>query len=121
MAGYADGEGCIRWSGSGRPGCGTPYLGMTNTDRAILDTYQRTFGGHVGLNTRARPGYRTVFQWQVHGSSALAAITSLLPYLREKAPQARIVLALPGIRPHARLSLIAELKRLKHVDQGTDS
>jgi hypothetical protein len=99
-AGFIDGEGCFRYDT-------TPRLTVSNTHLPTLRWLKRLFGvGSVSAsgNHRGRPQFR----WLVSGENAIEVIEELVPYLREKKPQAQLVLDIREREPSDR----AELKKL---------
>ena len=114
-AGFFDGEGCIGL-----------YCGKSGWNHKItlsqkriepLKDLERLFGGRAHLRTDK------AHQWDICGSQAAAFLTAVLPFLRNKARQARLYLvsrALTGrrsaIRRKARLMIMDLIKKDKHED-----
>ena len=109
LAGFIDGEGCIRINGGS-----TPYVSVTNKSLPVLLAIQAVYGGNV------RHCGSGAFRHETTGDRALHILRSIQPYLREKLPQAELVLRFRETVPgsHARTSLIRTLSDLKRVDYG---
>jgi hypothetical protein len=97
-AGLFDGEGSIVIGCGKRPDRRAPQywlqVGITNTDREIIDWLLATFGGHVSDNSHApsRRRQRPCWAWRVMSNEAATFLESILPYLRIKREQALIAL-----------------------------
>lgn len=122
LAGFFDGEGCVQFQKNANPtpGTGGIRISIMNTDRKILQQFQQSFKGSLRLAKRRVSGYRTIFQWYAGGDNARRALRLLIPYLREKRPQAELALRLCAMAPADRLPGMAQLKALKRVDQGVN-
>jgi hypothetical protein len=129
-AGFLDGEGCF----SANLDDGRGHIGVycSNTYRPTLVWLQGLFGGSV---SKAKPGNgRPLYQWSLVGLKAHEACCALAPYLREKAPQAALLISIQQLlykskgprdpqdrrKPHPdvvaeRHRLNSILKELKHV------
>ena len=107
FAGYIDADGCLRFA------AGTPRIEVGGLQPFVLRELAACFGGTVRLrNATPRP----FWSWGVAGAQAHAAIGRLLPYLRVKAGQARLVLAACRLPPGSRRdSVVAEIRALKRV------
>jgi len=89
-AGFLDGEGCF-WVGRGWK------IGVScaNTDLSVIRWLQNNFGGSIFKPRPLRkPNHRPVWTWQVVGHSARELCAYVTPYLREKAPQALLLVSL---------------------------
>lgn len=114
IAGFVDGEGCIRAAGD--------YLGLSmqvsNTVRAPLLFMQEVFGGSVrGYGTpkktaSGRMGKRA-YLWSIHGESAVKVLLALLPYLIVKKQEAILGIALTAAKGHERVDIAVKLKIAK--------
>lgn len=108
-AGYLDGEGYFTFGGS-------PTVGVSNTHLPSLKFLRGLYGGTVGRKTFGDDRTRPAYEWRCYGKNAVAVIQAVLPFLREKAPQAMIVLHLAATKPGPeREALAAKLSRLKRV------
>ena len=119
LAGVTDGEGCFGYDS------GSVRFTVTNTYRPMCERFRAAFGGQVRQlkGKDNEPGHRTQFSWRASGEEARAAMREMLPYLDEKAAQAKLLLLMWDLRkvPGSTNKLNAELKRLKRIDYGTDS
>lgn len=121
VAGFIDGEGCFQYET-------TAKIHVKNTYKPILNMLKRKFGGKVapssyrGQPANWRPGYR----WVICGESTVKVIQSVLKYLVEKKPQAKLVIKINALKSHRfrplsednkikKAEFIKELKRLKHL------
>jgi hypothetical protein len=113
IAGFLDGEGCFSWKTGNKEYQGAPRIDCSNTYLPILDTIRRRFGGSIYKRKPPEDNCRQVWQWTATGPNARGAIRLLLPYLIEKAEQARLLLAAWGREPQDRPAILAHIKALK--------
>lgn len=73
---------------------------VVNTNLPILEDFQRAFGGVVAIHSTGDDRSRLSWEWRCYGDTAAAALTALLPLLREKAPQAYLGLHFRTLSPH---------------------
>ncbi len=92
-------------------------MGCSNTHLPSLRFLAGLYGGTVSRKTRKdRRAHRQAYEWRCHGDRARACIHAVLPFLREKAPQAMLVLQLAQTKPGPeRAALALKLSRLKRV------
>jgi hypothetical protein len=83
-AGFIDGEGCFRIESNG-----AVAIRVVNTHRPTLEFLQGLLGGSVAA--RKQRINKPQYLWAVYGDNALSATELLLPYLREKRPQAELL------------------------------
>ncbi|WP_029083382.1 LAGLIDADG family homing endonuclease [Bradyrhizobium sp. th.b2] len=89
-AGYLDGEGCFTVGDNWRI-----FVTCTNTCREAIEWLRDVFGGTVsGPSKVSKANWRPTFQWKITARQAATFIEALLPYLREKKPQAELLLQL---------------------------
>jgi hypothetical protein len=96
-AGLFDGEGSIV-IGCARPPraggrVGIRYwlqVGVTNTDRELVEWLLSTYGGHISDNSHAngRAGWQPCWAWRVMSRQARIFLLDIQPYLRVKKAQA---------------------------------
>ncbi len=114
LAGYLDGEGCIRWQGN------RAYVSITNTYPHVLMLIANRFKGSVRTLKNNNRNHRTVYRWEASGRHAVRFLRMVRPYLIEKKRQANIVIELDSIGVEYDSSyvkhLIAELAMLKRID-----
>lgn len=102
VAGLLDGEGSIV-IGVSKPSASRGNIapshwlqvGITNTDRGLIDWLLLTFGGHVSDNSHSpsRKKQRPCWAWRIMGNQAKTFLETLHPYLRIKREQAEIAIA----------------------------
>lgn len=87
LAGFFDGEGSLgHWKGGqgGRYFC----MSLVNSNREIIDTFHRKFGGCVYEKKVSFPSNKLqkkeMWGWRVWGEGAWETYYQLRPYLREK-------------------------------------
>jgi hypothetical protein len=116
LAGFVDGEGCMRWES-------TPIIEIRNTYPYTLVEIYKTFGGRIRVRPATRPRERTTWVWSVCGEAARCCLAAVMPFLGEKRRQAEALLQISEFPPRSsqRLRLIDELCRLKRVDYGDRS
>ena len=113
-AGYLDGEGCFQWNGN------TVSVTVDNTYPNTLMWLKRMFGGSVGRLNRKDENCRTTYRYRIFGFGAASLSQKVLPYLQEKAEQAKILIKIRSTAPHTELrkQLTAELSKQKRIDRG---
>ena len=87
IAGYVDGEGCFRLSGT------APRFSLNNTYLPTLLWMKAHFGGSLRSIKKVAPHHRQAYEWELGVRSGIHSfIEDIYPYLREKAQQAELVL-----------------------------
>lgn len=94
MAGFVDGEGCIRWSNG-------PRVEITNTNLRILEDMRRWFGGGISASSQSKN--RKCFRLTVCGDTALDLLGCIVPYLIIKKKQGEMVLHTASLRSSGKL------------------
>lgn len=89
MAGFMDGEGCVRWYGG-------PRVEVTNTHLGILQEMQKWFGG--GISTSSQSAGRKCYRLTIGGDTAYDLLAAVVPYLCVKRLQAQTVLEMTDKR-----------------------
>jgi hypothetical protein len=89
MAGFFDGEGCIRLSKLKRYGNrqGIHYgrgVTISNTDRDSLEIFKLYFGGSIQLHTKQSLKHKTAYKWVACSRMADNFIDKVYPYLKLK-------------------------------------
>ena len=110
VAGILDGEGCFRFTR-------TALIEMSASYPQILMDFQLKYGGKLNNQQKTAISRKPMFRWYVSGPKALCLLEEVLPYLREKRPQAlllRRVLSYPP-KTAMRHALLRELKALKRI------
>lgn len=97
LAGVIDSDGCItikrrRVKTAAQWNMQAVIFVRQVSDEAITLLHS-TFGGRVRSHPSSTPGGRPLFHWEVERVKAAAAARKLLPYLRIKSRQARILIA----------------------------
>jgi hypothetical protein len=120
-AGYLDGEGCFTVTNGHK--C---VVACATTHKPTILWLHKLFGGCLSLNNTVRkPHHRPTHRWQVVCKDAARVCKLLTPYLKEKAPQALLLILLdhtmgaPGKHIHPdvyaeRVMLAKFLKDKKH-------
>ena len=112
LAGYIDGEGCLSYRR------GSITVAVDSIYPYTLRVFKKLYGGRI-TKRQHRPGSRKriSYKWRIYSATAAVLLEDVLPYLREKKPQAILCLALRGTPPGpTRQGLEAQLKSLKHVE-----
>lgn len=81
LAGVIDGEGYVAFKNG-------PVIEVDSVSPSLVTTPARLFGGSI--TTRQRND-ATVFRWAVYGKNAEEILKRVMPYLRYKTAQAKIV------------------------------
>lgn len=96
MAGFFDGEGCIRIAKNNflcRNAVYTLRCIVTNTNKSILEHFQGYFGGGIySHNWNAKHGYKPCWNWQVNGNEALYFLHQVVSFLKLKSNEAEIAI-----------------------------
>ena len=110
-AGYLDAEGCLRFNN-------TTVVSISNTYPLTLFWFQKLFGGTVREKGAAKDGHRQAYEWYCTGETARNCIKEVLPFLKEKLPQAVILLQILKYpkKSAKRTALVNELKKLKRIN-----
>lgn len=111
LAGYFDGEGCIRFEKS-------PAISVTSIYPYTLHVFRECFGGSV----KGMPGTehrKPAFRWRAYGENAVEALELLHPHLREKRVQALLCLEIRKTPPGStRDGMVTQLNRTKTFEYG---
>lgn len=112
-AGLIDGEGCMRWHGGPEIQVDSCYPGTVRLLRVL-------FGGRVSgpYQRKSRKGFgrfKMVWRWTVRNGDCIMAITDLLPTLREKSAQARLLLQMYESDRSEIRALTRALRDLKRI------
>jgi len=107
-AGLMDGEGCIVIGVSKRKrvrGIVPDHwlqVGITGTDRELIDWLHETFGGHISDNSHcpSRRRQRPCWAWRIMSNQASDFLKLILPYLKVKTPQATLAIEFQDNRVH---------------------
>lgn len=95
-AGIIDGEGCIMLCFNGnRPRVGRYHqvrLVVTNTNAPLIRKMRVLFGGSIFKCKKQKDSYRQKAQWTVTGALAVACLSSVVPYMVSKEPEARLAI-----------------------------
>lgn len=112
MAGFVDGEGMLTIVKQKRKHRPSPAfraeISIVNTQRVALLPFQEEYGGEIQQYSETRRGswkseWSDAYAWLCPHSCAERFLTDLLPYLRLKSRNARIILRFLNKRnPHAR-------------------
>ena len=97
LAGFLDGEGCIRIQHSeprigARQRC-SPIVTIANTDRTVLDEIRRREGAIVYDIKRYGRNHKPGYEWKMSSPEGIRALLGRLrPYLRVKETEAWLML-----------------------------
>ncbi len=100
IAGFTDGEGCIsicRLANKNAPG-GFQYsseVGISNSDKSVIEWIGSVLPGSVGphcVSDRIGKNRREMWRYRRTGIKAQEFCELLLPYLKIKGPQARVLI-----------------------------
>lgn len=123
-AGFLDGEGCfIAERGS------KAYVSMSNTYKPVVEWFVQQFGGSISKGMKRKPHHKLIYTWVLSGKNIDTFLPSIIPYLKQKAPQASLLLFIRATNTYPKVNrkvdpLIIEermrlgciLKELKHVE-----
>ena len=116
LAGYVDGEGCMLVA------AGSITIKVDSCYPKICYRLFKLFGGRFRQIQRKfsfKSTTRNYFSWAIHGQKAFVAVTLLLPFLREKKDQAKLLLKAHNTKNSVEKNQIAlkirELKRIVYI------
>ena len=101
VAGFIDGEGCIRIDKSKSAGRSTCYkieIIVANNDQSILLQLQEQYGGYM---RHSKFGTQKAYYWSLYGSPAETFLYEILPYLQVKLEQAEAALEFQKVKTKA--------------------
>ena len=131
LAGFVDGEGYISLKRDSHDYRGekviyfTAVLKIANTNQEIIEWCKSSFGGWIYLKTpKNGENWKDAYCWQLTGPNLEPLLIKLLPYLRIKKEQARLVLKKIknqklGELPYKNISQINE-QRVEKMDRNSD-
>lgn len=91
IAGFFDGEGCVRIKESNRGGNSYYVIAhITNTNRRILEQIQDLFGG--AIRTQEKGTNKTIYNLCISSAEAVDFLKTLSPFLQEKLEQALLAI-----------------------------
>lgn len=102
IAGFVDGEGCISvhenraWlvqSANGRPRI-VMQVAIANCNKAILRQIQKQHGGAICTTTQKNPNAKKGYSLRISEQAGCRFLEKILPYLRVKHKQAKLMLKL---------------------------
>jgi len=126
VAGFFDGEGCIRVLGSSKNKYVGLHLFITNTYKPILEKLKSKYGGSVVLRTKSTDKHRTYYQWRLSSKSDISRfIYDIIDFSIEKRAQLLLGLEycnLPTLTVNRHSSkypevLLQQLKRKEIAEQ----
>jgi len=108
-----DGEATFGWANS-------PHVTLDNTFPNTLLWLKTLFGGSVSRLNRRDDNCRTAFRYRIYGSGASSLCQKVLPFLKEKQAQAKIIIRLRETAPNTeiRRQLLLELGKHKRIDHA---
>lgn len=97
FAGIVDGEGCIHIDSYGAKGknknqVGQIRLRIRHTYYPLIVWIKDTFGGSLYKCKKIQPRFKNTWEWQVSCKKAAEILQKILPYMKVKAQQARLVI-----------------------------
>lgn len=96
LAGYLDGEGCFTLARAHKP-----VIAVENTHKPTIEWLHKTFGGSMSKKLAVRKAHhRHTYRWAVVAKNAGDLCRAVAPFLREKAPQALMLIAIQQTKNH---------------------
>ncbi len=94
MAGIIDGEGYITAIYTPKTRRFNPYVGVTSTDRILVDWIKNRFGGYVyeRQTPKEHPHYKKKYEWVARQSDIDTILPEIIPYLVIKKDRAIVFL-----------------------------
>lgn len=91
-AGLVDGEGCV--SSYYNSGVFEVRVVIAMTALGVIEWLHSTFGGDLRLKQVRNTNHKQVYIWQLRAKECIPFLEAVLPYLKLKAKQAEIVMAM---------------------------
>lgn len=88
IAGFIDGEGCIRIGVSKNSRNPSLQVNASNSVIAPLEFIQTLFGGSIYVWEHTNIKWKTSYRWAIYGRQGAIVLKSILPYLIIKKRQA---------------------------------
>lgn len=120
IAGFFDGEGCVRLKQSNQNEHSYYVIAhITNSNRAILEHVQDLFGG--AIRRVEKKVNKTTYSWCITSAEAVDFLETLSPFLREKLEEARLAIKFhkekSGLKPEERESWARVMSAMKKLDK----
>lgn len=125
-AGFLDAEGCFKYIKGGKNSGGCIGISVTNTYRPALERLANAFGGNIRLLLESTEVTKRTYSWEICSKKAADVCLQILPYLKEKRPQAQLLLDFQATVGNSRrlskevkecrMKIAEELKKLKHIE-----
>jgi hypothetical protein len=104
MAGYIDGEGCIRWGGD------SPRISLQSCNPYPLKFIQNLFPcAQVRMESRRTKRNKPVHRLEYSGINSISLLNAVVPYLIEKKDQAEKLIQIYQLKQE-----LKEAKQRKH-------
>jgi hypothetical protein len=97
MAGFFDGEGCVNMART--RASVFPRVLITNTNREILEQFQRQYGGDINSIPHRRKNWKPGWFWRLQWAGAIKFLEDILPWLVVKEAQALTAIAWQAAAP----------------------
>lgn len=116
IAGFFDGEGCIRLKHANQGGNSYyVWVAITNSNRLILDEVVELFGGNV--RKAEKTVNKIVYHYLITASEAVDFLKTIIQFLKEKKEQAELAIAFHETKalltPEAKANYAAIMSRMK--------
>jgi hypothetical protein len=119
LSGILDGEGCITVGAGKRESCinYNPIVVVQNTSKELIDWLHTTFGGQVYLSKKETNKTKAAWSWRITKKKRIELLLlAVLPYLRVKREQAKLLLTFVRMERTAptdlRVTIYEELRAL---------
>ena len=118
LAGFLDGEGCFSIYRE------KIVVTCANCYKPIIDWLKQKYGGTVSKREARKETHRVCYSWVVVAGNAKDLLEQLVPYLREKQPQALLLLAYQQLTKYPKVgrkvdpNIVEERKRLEKLIKG---
>lgn len=94
-----------------------PFIRVSNTYYDGLVEIREKFGGAIYKKKKGKDHHRQAWEWQLYVTEDIRQfLLKILPHLREKKPQALVMLEALDLPGTEREWHFEELKRLKHIE-----
>ena len=122
LAGFFDGEGCVRLTPPTKRRGPVLFVSIVNTNHPILEEFESYFGGSI-QKASTMPWHKPKWHWVITTNKAVVFLRAIYPYLQLKKEEAEVAIVFqlhrkrcctPERRAEAYLKY-SKIKALKHA------
>lgn len=98
MAGFVDADGSIGIVTVSKIKRCIAKITVTNCNYEVMNIFSDQFGGKIREKNNKNPKWRTCYEWSLTNNKAKSVVEVLLPFLKIKKEQAKLVIELQNLR-----------------------